>query len=55
MRYADPRLDGVREPVTGRGQVALAGIAGQGKTAFMDDWHYVDANGNRVSGSEDSI
>jgi arylsulfatase A-like enzyme len=34
VRYADPARDGVREPVTGKGQLDLAGPAGRGATAF---------------------
>lgn len=41
VRYVDPALDGVREPVTGKGQVALAGPAAHGEPAFADDWSYV--------------
>ncbi len=33
VRYADPARDGIREPVTGLGQVALAGPAGRGAGA----------------------
>ncbi len=40
-RYVDPALDGVREAVTGKGQVALAGPAGKGEQAFFSDWHYL--------------
>lgn len=34
VRYADPRVDGVREAVTGKGQLGLAGPAGRGAPAF---------------------
>jgi choline-sulfatase len=34
QRHVDPARDGVREPVTGKGQLALAGPAGQGAPAF---------------------
>jgi arylsulfatase A-like enzyme len=44
-RYTDPELDGAREPVTGRGQVGRAGVAGQGRRAFEDDWWYIDEDG----------
>ncbi|MGH2368870.1 MAG: sulfatase-like hydrolase/transferase [Chloroflexota bacterium] len=37
VRYADPRRDGIREPVTGKGQLDLAGPAGQGRKAYADD------------------
>ncbi len=40
-RYVDPRLDGVREPVTGKGQVNLAGPGGKGAEAFVGDWKHV--------------
>jgi arylsulfatase A-like enzyme len=41
VRYVDPSRDGVREPVTGKGQLGLAGPAGKGEANFMDDWHYL--------------
>jgi arylsulfatase A-like enzyme len=41
VRYVDPARDGVREPVTGKGQVGLVGPAGKGETVFMDDWRYL--------------
>ena len=41
VRYVDPALDGVREPVTGKGQVNLAGPAGKGEMAFVGDWRHV--------------
>ena len=44
-RYADPRLDGAREPVSGKGQLGLAGPAGKGKRAFDFDLWYIDADG----------
>jgi arylsulfatase A-like enzyme len=34
VRYVDPDLDGTHEPVTGRGQLFLAGPAGAGAKAF---------------------
>lgn len=34
VRYADPAVDGSREPVTGAGQIGLAGIRSCGKDAF---------------------
>ena len=36
-RYVDPRVDGAREAVYGKGQLALAGPAGRGAKAFADD------------------
>lgn len=44
-RYADPRLDGSREAVTGKGQLERAGIYSQGRKAFANDWWYIDADG----------
>jgi len=41
VHHADPALDGVREPVTGKGQLGLAGPAGRGEKVFADDWHYL--------------
>ena len=46
-RYVIPDLDGAKEPVTGKGQVNLPGVAGQGRRAFEDDWWYIDADGRR--------
>jgi arylsulfatase A-like enzyme len=36
IQYADPRLDGTREPVTGKGQLNLAGPSGHGEKAFHE-------------------
>jgi hypothetical protein len=47
VRYADPRLDGSREAVTGKGQLERAGTTGQGKPAYGSEWWYIDADGNR--------
>ncbi len=44
-RFADPRLDGAREAVTGKGQLDLAGAAGHGRPAYAEDWWHVDADG----------
>lgn len=44
-RYADPGLDGAREPVYGKGQLSLAGPAGNGRKAFETDVWYLDADG----------
>jgi arylsulfatase A-like enzyme len=41
VRYADPARDGVREGVTGKGQLGPAGPAGQGTLTYGDDWHYL--------------
>jgi hypothetical protein len=48
VRYVDPQLDGTKEPVTGKGQLDLAGVAGQGRRAFDTDWYYLDEDGNRL-------
>jgi arylsulfatase A-like enzyme len=34
-RYVDPVFDGSKEPVTGFGQIDFAGVAGQGREAFV--------------------
>lgn len=34
VKYADPAVDGVREPVTGNGQIHLAGLKGNGQRAY---------------------
>lgn len=47
VRYADPRFDGVREPVTGRGQLGLAGLAGKGENNFAGDWYYL-SDGSKI-------
>jgi len=41
VHYVDPALDGTHEPVTGKGQLGLAGPAGQGERAFAGDWTYI--------------
>ncbi len=46
-RYADPRLDGSREAVYGKGQLTLAGAAGRGLPCYADDWYYVDEQGKK--------
>jgi len=46
LRYVDPALDGRHEPVTGRGQLGLAGPAGQGKQNFAGDWHHLGKSKN---------
>ena len=45
-RYADPALDGSREAVFGKGQIDLAGPAGEGRKAFLDDYTYMGADGS---------
>jgi arylsulfatase A-like enzyme len=41
LRYADPAVDGAREPVTGKGQTGWVGPAGRGEKVFADDWRYL--------------
>jgi len=48
IRYVDPMVDGVREPVTGRGQIGLAGPAGRGKESFAGDWHYLGEGWKKI-------
>jgi choline-sulfatase len=45
--YVNPHLDGTKEPVTGKGQIDLPGLAGQGRRAFEDDWWYIDEDSCR--------
>jgi arylsulfatase A-like enzyme len=40
-RYVDPALDGVRQPVTGKGQLDLVGPDRPPVRSFDDDWHYL--------------
>jgi arylsulfatase A-like enzyme len=47
-RYVDPDRDGTKEPVTGKGQIDRAGVPGQGRRAFEDDWWYIDEDGHRL-------
>lgn len=51
LRYTDPALDGVREAVTGKGQIEQVGIAGAGRPAFDQGWYFIDADGKRRSGA----
>ncbi len=46
-RYVNPDVDGSKEAVTGKGQLDLAGLPGQGRRAFDDNWWYIDEDGNR--------
>ncbi|HUT01315.1 MAG TPA: sulfatase-like hydrolase/transferase [Phycisphaerae bacterium] len=46
--YVDPMLDGTREPVTGKGQLGLAGPAGNGENNFAGDWYYVADGGQNA-------
>jgi len=43
-RYVDPMRDGVREPVTGAGQLGLAGPAARGEASFFDGIYYAPDN-----------
>ncbi len=37
VRYTEPMVDGTREPVTGKGQLGLAGPAGRGVQVFSQE------------------
>ena len=50
-RWVEPHVDGVREPVTGKGQLQLAGPAGCGLKAFADDWQYLADEGQKPRSS----
>ncbi len=50
IRYTDPGRDGTKEPVTGKGQLDLAGTGGEGRAAFDQEWWYISANGERLPG-----
>jgi hypothetical protein len=45
-RFASLEHDGARQPVTGKGQIERVGPDGEGRTAFANDWHYIDEHGN---------
>ena len=45
-RFSNLERDGVRQPVTGKGQIERVGAAGEGQPAFASDWHYIDAMGS---------
>lgn len=47
QQYADPRVDGTREPVTGKGQIDLAGVENNGRPAYDEEWWCIDAGGAR--------
>jgi arylsulfatase A-like enzyme len=47
LRYADPRVDGSREAVTGKGQMDWAGSLGAGRQAYDSSWYYIDRDGKR--------
>jgi arylsulfatase A-like enzyme len=38
VRYADPRQEGTREAVTGKGQIDLVGPAAEGRTSFVPEF-----------------
>ena len=47
LQYVDPRIDGVREAVTGKGQLDRAGVFAEGRQAYgVGGWH-VDADGKK--------
>jgi arylsulfatase A-like enzyme len=48
FKYVDPRIDGIREPVTGKGQIDRAGIRAQGRQAYENNWWHIDADGQRI-------
>jgi len=41
FRYVDPAVDGAREPVTGRGQIGLAGVRACGTQSYAQDWKHL--------------
>ena len=41
VRYVDPRRDGSKEAVTGKGQLGLCGPAAQGEDNYSGDWYYL--------------
>jgi arylsulfatase A-like enzyme len=41
VQYVDPAFDGTHEGVTGKGQLGLAGPAGEGRVAWAQDWFYL--------------
>ena len=45
QRFATMERDGVRQPVTGKGQIERVGLEGDGRAAFADDWYYIEADG----------
>jgi len=48
LKYVDPRIDGAREAVTGKGQINRAGIFGMGQQAYENSWCYVNADGKKM-------
>jgi arylsulfatase A-like enzyme len=51
LHFTDPRVEGIREAVTGKGQIDWAGVLGQGRPAYDSAWYYIDADGKRRSGT----
>ncbi len=49
-RYVDPRVDGSKEKITGRGQIGLTGLAAKGKENFSQDYFYYADNKEGVIG-----
>ncbi len=47
LTYSDLDLDGARQGATGKGQLTLAGVRGQGQPTYANDWWYIDADGKR--------
>ncbi len=48
LKYVDPRIDGVREAVTGNGQIDRAGVYGLGRQAYENSSWYTDADGKKI-------
>jgi choline-sulfatase len=46
VRYVDPKRDGTKEPVTGKGQMGLCGPAAKGEENFAGDWYYLSDGTN---------
>jgi choline-sulfatase len=49
LKYVDPRIDGVREAVTGKGQIDRAGVYGVGRQAYENSLWHVDADGKKTN------
>ncbi len=52
VRYADPDRDGVREPVTGKGQLGWAGLKARGTKVFADDFCYLAEELKQPNGAQ---
>jgi arylsulfatase A-like enzyme len=48
LKYVDPRIDGAREAVTGKGQIDRAGIYGMGRQAYENPGWYINADGKML-------